>query len=49
MSYQLRVSVDPDLFRYDEVWTPAGRWTDVDPSTPKDLVRAGWGELTDLE
>lgn len=45
---QLRVFIDPDLLRYDEVWAAAGTWTDVFPLSPADLVRATRGTVTDL-
>ena len=34
----LRVFVDPDLLRYDEVWAAAGTWHDVFPLAPDELV-----------
>ena len=45
----LRVFIDPDLLQYDEVWAAAGTWNDVFPITPKDLVRASGGVVTDLK
>ncbi|MFM7898058.1 MAG: YbaK/EbsC family protein [Actinomycetota bacterium] len=46
---QLRVFVDPDLLRYDEVWAAAGTWNDVFPIAPDDLVRASGAAVTDLK
>ena len=44
-----RVFVDPDLLQYDEVWAAAGRWNDVFPIAPNDLVRASGAVVTDLK
>jgi Cys-tRNA(Pro) deacylase len=44
----LRVFVDEDLLRYDEVWAAAGTWNDVFALAPTDLVRASGGEVADL-
>jgi len=44
----LRVFVDPDLQRYDEVWAAAGTWHDVFPLTPAQLVAASGGTVVDL-
>ena len=46
---ELRVFVDPDLLRYDEVWAAAGTWHDVFPLAPDDLVRVSNGTVTDLK
>ena len=46
---ELRVFVDPDLLRYDEVWAAAGTWHDVFPLAPADLVSASSGAVTDLK
>ena len=45
----LRVFIDPDLLRYDEVWAAAGTWHDVFAISPADLVRASGGMVTDLK
>jgi Cys-tRNA(Pro) deacylase len=44
----LRVFVDEDLLRYDEVWAAAGTWNDVFALAPDELVRASGGAVTDL-
>ena len=44
----LRIFVDPDLLRYDEVWAAAGTWTDVFGIAPQLLVDASGGEVTAL-
>lgn len=44
----LRVFVDPDLLRYDEVWAAAGTWNDVFPLSPQALVEASGGLVVDL-
>lgn len=46
---QLRVFVDPDLLRYDEVWAAAGTWHDVFGIAPQQLVEASAGMVTDLK
>jgi prolyl-tRNA editing enzyme YbaK/EbsC (Cys-tRNA(Pro) deacylase) len=48
-SRPLRIFIDPDLLRYDEVWAAAGTWNDVFPITPNDLVRASGGVVSDLK
>ena len=45
---ELRVFVDPDLLRYEEVWAAAGTWNDVFAISPADLVRASGGTVVDL-
>lgn len=45
----LRVFVDPDLLRYDEVWAAAGTWHDVFALSANDLVRASGGLVIDLK
>ncbi len=45
----LRVFIDPDLLRYDEVWAAAGTWHDVFPIAPQQLVDASEGVVTDLK
>ena len=48
-STTLRIFIDPDLLRYDEVWAAAGTWNDVFPIPPNDLVRASGAVVTDLK
>ena len=48
-STQLRVFVDPDLLRYDEVWAAAGTWNDNFGANPNDIVRVAGGVVTDLK
>jgi prolyl-tRNA editing enzyme YbaK/EbsC (Cys-tRNA(Pro) deacylase) len=45
----LRVFVDPDLLRYDEVWAAAGTWHDVFGIEPHRLVEASDGVVVDLK
>jgi prolyl-tRNA editing enzyme YbaK/EbsC (Cys-tRNA(Pro) deacylase) len=45
----LRVFIDPDLLRYEEVWAAAGTWHDVFGIEPHDLVDASGGIVTDLK
>ena len=45
----LRVFVDPDLLRYDEVWAAAGTWHDVFAIAPQALVEASEGDVVDLK
>jgi prolyl-tRNA editing enzyme YbaK/EbsC (Cys-tRNA(Pro) deacylase) len=45
----LRVFVDPDLLRWDEVWAAAGTWNDVFGIEPQQLVEASEGVVTDLK
>lgn len=45
----LRVFIDPDLLRYDEVWAAAGTWHDVFPIEPHRLVEASEGVVVDLK
>jgi prolyl-tRNA editing enzyme YbaK/EbsC (Cys-tRNA(Pro) deacylase) len=46
---QLRVFIDPDLFRYDTVWGAAGTWHDVFPLSPSDLERVSGGTVIELK
>ena len=46
---QLRVFVDPDLLKYDEVWAAAGTWNDNFGANPNDIVRVAGGVVTDLK
>ena len=48
-STQLRIFIDPDLLRYDEVWAAAGTWNDVFPIAPNDLVRASGAVVLELK
>lgn len=45
----LRVFIDPDLLRYDEVWAAAGTWHDVFGIEPNKLVEAAEGVVVDLK
>ena len=45
----LRVFIDPDLLRYDEVWAAASTWHDVFGIEPHKLVEASEGLVTDLK
>ncbi len=45
----LRVFIDPDLLRYDEVWAAAGTWHDVFGIEPHKLVEAAEGVVVDLK
>ena len=45
----LRVFIDPDLLKYDEVWAAAGTWHDVFGIDPRKLVEASGGAVTDLK
>ena len=45
----LRVFIDPDLLKYDEVWAAAGTWHDVFGIDPHKLVAASGGAVTDLK
>jgi prolyl-tRNA editing enzyme YbaK/EbsC (Cys-tRNA(Pro) deacylase) len=44
----LRVFIDPDLLRYDEVWAAAGTWNDVFGIAPDRLADASGGVVVDL-
>jgi len=48
-STHLRVFVDPDLLRYDEVWAAAGTWNDNFGANPNDIVRVAGGVFSDLK
>ena len=45
----LRIFIDPDLLKYDEVWAAAGTWQDVFGIEPHKLVEASGGAVTDLK
>ena len=45
----LRVFIDPDLLKYDEVWAAAGTWHDVFGIEPHKLVEASGGAVIDLK
>jgi len=44
----LRVFIDPDLLRNDEVWAAAEMWNDNFGTAPVDIVRVAGGVVTDL-
>jgi prolyl-tRNA editing enzyme YbaK/EbsC (Cys-tRNA(Pro) deacylase) len=44
----LRIFIDPDLLRYDEVWAAAGTWNDVFGIAPDRLAAASGGTVVDL-
>ena len=44
----LRIFIDPDLLRYDEVWAAAGTWHDVFGIAPHQLADASGGVVIDL-
>lgn len=46
---QLRVFVESDLSRYDEVSATAGTWIDNFGAAPADVVRIAGGMVTDLK
>ena len=46
---RLRVYVDRDLLRYDEVWAAAGTPNAVFPITPAELVRVSGGEVVTIK
>lgn len=46
---KLRVFIDPDLLRYDELWAAAGTWNDNFAISPSELVRVSAGTVTDLK
>lgn len=46
---QLRVFIDPDLLKFDEVWAAAGTWHDVFGIEPHKLVEASGGVVTDVK
>ena len=48
LATQLKIFIDPDLLKYDEVWAAAGTWNDVFPIDPKLLQRAASGVVVDL-
>lgn len=45
----LRIFIDPDLLKYDEVWAAAGTWHDVFGLEPQMLVEASGGAVIDLK
>jgi len=49
LATQMRVFIDPDLLRYDEVWAAAGTWNDVFAIDPRSLVRASRGILAEIK
>lgn len=48
-STQLRVFVDPDLLKYDELWAAAGTWNDNFCAAPADIVRVAGGVVIELK
>ena len=48
-STTLRIFIDPDLLRYDEVWAAAGTWNDNFAIEPNELVRVSGGVVTELK
>ena len=48
LATHLRVFVDPDLLKHDEVWAAAGTWNDVFPIDPASLVAVCGGLVVDL-
>jgi prolyl-tRNA editing enzyme YbaK/EbsC (Cys-tRNA(Pro) deacylase) len=45
---QLRIFVDPDLLKFDEVWAAAGTWHDVFPIDPRVLQSVTDGVVIEL-
>lgn len=45
----LRVFIDPDLLRFDEVWAAVGTWNDNFAIAPNELERVSGGVVTDLK
>ena len=45
---QLRIFVDPDLLKFDEVWAAAGTWHDVFPIDPRVLQSVTNGVMVEL-
>ena len=45
---QLRIFVDPDLLKFDEVWAAAGTWHDVFPIDPRVLQSVTNGFVVEL-
>ena len=45
----MRVFVDPDLLKYDEVSATASTWNDNFGANPNDIVRVAGGVVTDLK
>ncbi len=48
-STQLRVFVDPDLLKYDEVWAAAGTWNDNFGAAAAVVVWIVRGLITDIK
>ena len=49
LATQLRIFVDPDLLKFDEVWAAAGTWNDVFGIEPHKLVEASGGVVAALK
>jgi len=45
---KLRIFMDPDLLKYDEVWAAAGTWNDVFPIDPRVLQRVTNGVVVEI-
>ncbi|MGA1650009.1 MAG: YbaK/EbsC family protein [Ilumatobacteraceae bacterium] len=48
LATQLRIFVDPDLLKFDEVWAAAGTWHDVFPIDPRVLQSVTNGVVVEL-
>jgi len=48
LATQLRIFVDPDLLKFDEVWAAAGTWHDVFPIDPRVLQSVTIGVVVEL-
>ena len=48
LATQLRIFVDPDLLKFDEVWAAAGTWHDVFPIDPRVLQSVTDGVVIEL-
>jgi|GEM_PF-1886026 len=48
LATQMRIFVDPDLLKFDEVWAAAGTWHDVFPIDPKVLQSVTNGVVVEL-
>jgi prolyl-tRNA editing enzyme YbaK/EbsC (Cys-tRNA(Pro) deacylase) len=44
----MRVFIDPDLLRYDEVWAAAGTWNDVFAIDPRVLTAISGGLVVEI-
>ena len=48
LATQMRIFVDPDLLKFDEVWAAAGTWHDVFPIDPRVLQSVTNGVVVEL-